>query len=257
LATARAILKLWIGVPLHRSGVWSAGNGPAMRAATIGFYAKGDRQLLSKLVKASTVLTHTDPAAEQGAMAIALAASFASETDAPINPEAFLGVAKTFLPGSAMVGLLCEVVECLARGDSVDQYLMSRRLDQGITGYINHTVPAAIFCWLRWQTDFRGGVEAAVLAGGDADTTAAIVGALIGCAGGMQGIPNEWSDSLAEFPRNVRWLKKLGSALTVATGDHLESRRQVSLFWPAVVFRNLFFLLVVLGHGVRRIFPPY
>src|SRR5262245_39723339 len=33
LATLRSILKLWIGVSPQRSGVWSAGNGPAMRAA--------------------------------------------------------------------------------------------------------------------------------------------------------------------------------------------------------------------------------
>lgn len=33
-ATLRAILKLWLGFPPSRSGVFSAGNGPAMRSAT-------------------------------------------------------------------------------------------------------------------------------------------------------------------------------------------------------------------------------
>src|SRR5690349_8968013 len=42
-ATARAILKLWLGFPPSRSGVRSAGNGPAMRAAVLGVYAAGDR----------------------------------------------------------------------------------------------------------------------------------------------------------------------------------------------------------------------
>src|SRR5450432_1683574 len=40
LATARAAIKLWLGFGPDRSGVWSAGNGPAMRAAIIGVYAR-------------------------------------------------------------------------------------------------------------------------------------------------------------------------------------------------------------------------
>ena len=35
-ATLRATVKLWLGVPPDRSGVWSAGNGPAMRSALLG-----------------------------------------------------------------------------------------------------------------------------------------------------------------------------------------------------------------------------
>ena len=35
-ATLRAILKLWVGFSYRTSGVFSAGNGPAMRAAIIG-----------------------------------------------------------------------------------------------------------------------------------------------------------------------------------------------------------------------------
>ncbi|MCA9618991.1 MAG: ADP-ribosylglycohydrolase family protein, partial [Myxococcales bacterium] len=42
LGTLRAILKLWVGFGADRSGVWSAGNGPAMRAPIIGAYASGD-----------------------------------------------------------------------------------------------------------------------------------------------------------------------------------------------------------------------
>jgi ADP-ribosylglycohydrolase len=34
-ATLRAILKLWLGFPAHRAGVYSAGNGPAMRSACL------------------------------------------------------------------------------------------------------------------------------------------------------------------------------------------------------------------------------
>jgi len=43
LATARACLKLWLGFPPQRSGVHSAGNGPAMRSALLGAYFFDDQ----------------------------------------------------------------------------------------------------------------------------------------------------------------------------------------------------------------------
>src|SRR5207247_666335 len=33
IATLRSIIRLWVGISPERSGVFSAGNGPAMRAA--------------------------------------------------------------------------------------------------------------------------------------------------------------------------------------------------------------------------------
>ena len=50
-ATARAILKLWIGVSPASSGVFSAGNGPAMRAAMIGVMRGTEPARLIEMVK--------------------------------------------------------------------------------------------------------------------------------------------------------------------------------------------------------------
>lgn len=74
LATLRSVLKLWLGFPPSRSGVWSAGNGPAMRAAILGVAFGREPDRLRELVRRSTHLTHTDPKAEAGALAIAFAA---------------------------------------------------------------------------------------------------------------------------------------------------------------------------------------
>src|SRR5262249_11838055 len=73
-ATLRAILKLWLGFSPHRSGVFSAGNGPAMRAALLGVCLGDDPERLRAFVRASSRLTHTDPRAELGSYLIALAA---------------------------------------------------------------------------------------------------------------------------------------------------------------------------------------
>jgi ADP-ribosylglycohydrolase len=54
------------------------------------------------------------------------------------------------------------------------------------------TAPYVIATFMRHPTDFRAGVLEAVNAGGDADTNASIVGALIGLNVGLDGIPEEW-----------------------------------------------------------------
>ena len=79
-ATLRAILRLWIGISPERSGVFSAGNGPAMRAAILGA-SVCELSSLAQLVRASSRVTHSDPKAEYGALAVALAARMACESE--------------------------------------------------------------------------------------------------------------------------------------------------------------------------------
>ncbi len=87
-ATLRSILKLWLGVSPDKSGVHSAGNSPAMRAAVLGA-AVNDAAALTRLVRSSTRITHTDPRAESGALAVALAAQMARESEV-VSGAAFL-----------------------------------------------------------------------------------------------------------------------------------------------------------------------
>ncbi|TWU44826.1 ADP-ribosylglycohydrolase [Rubripirellula tenax] len=72
-ATARAGFKLWLGAKPTNAGVFSAGNGPAMRAAIFGA-AIDDLPQMLQFVRASSRLTHSDPKAECGAIAVAFAA---------------------------------------------------------------------------------------------------------------------------------------------------------------------------------------
>ena len=92
LATARACLKLWLGFPPDRSGVYSAGNGPAMRSALLGAYFFDDQDMIERFVTASTRLTHTDPRALTGALAVARLAAWAVQHDPAEPPSAeFVG----------------------------------------------------------------------------------------------------------------------------------------------------------------------
>src|SRR5207248_4895423 len=89
-ATARALVKLWLGFPPHKSGVYSAGNGPAMRAPVLGVCYGDNPARLPALVRASTRITHTDSRADGGAFAVAWAAYRASRSDGRIEPPDFI-----------------------------------------------------------------------------------------------------------------------------------------------------------------------
>lgn len=89
LATLKAVLKLWLGFPPERCGVFSAGNGPAMRSPIIGVCFGSHSDMLHHFVQASTQLTHTDPKAKFGALAVALAAYMAGAYKEEIAPDSY------------------------------------------------------------------------------------------------------------------------------------------------------------------------
>ena len=91
---------------------------------------------------------------------------------------------------------------------------------------------------------------------GDADSTAAIVGGIIGASVGKEGIPSGWRDTLIEWPLSVAYLENLGASLFASSEDENPSLPYWPPYWQRLL-RNLFFLLVVLCHGVRRLLPPF
>lgn len=261
-ATLKAVLKLWLGFPPHRSGVWSAGNGPAMRAAVLGACLGRDRERLRAYVRASTRLTHTDPRAERGAFLVALAARRGAEQGPPgVQFEAFLEEARQALPDlDPELGGLLGAVEANAKRQAPAAELAAQLgLRRGVSGYVYHTVPLALYGWLRHPGDFRGAVEEVITLGGDADSTGAIVGGLAGATVGAGGIPPEWLDGLFEWPRSVAWLRALAGRLAdqFPLSGQPVPRRPLPLFWPGLLPRNLLFLAVALAHGFRRLLPPY
>jgi ADP-ribosylglycohydrolase len=257
-ATLRAIVKLWLGFPACRgrwmpgSGVWSAGNGPAMRSAIIGVWC-GDRiDAMLRLVQASTEITHTDPRARHGATAVALAAAYAAGLGGQaIDAQSFLSMLERTMHEQEFSQAIAPIRELLANGAPPAEYAAALGLTRGVGGYVYHTVPVALYCWLRHPDDFRAAVESAVLLGGDTDTVGAIVGALAGATLGPDAIPREWL-RLLEWPRSVDWMRRLAERLVEPT-----AAGPLPLFWPALLARNGVFLILVLLHALRRLLPPY
>jgi len=257
--TLRAILKLWMGFPPSRSGVCSAGNGAAMRAPILGACLAYQPDRLEAITRASARVTHREVRAEEGALVVALAAAYAARrTAGELDASALLDALRGRVSDEGLLRGLGAVGEGLARSASPEEFAAGLGMSDGVTGFILHTVPAALFCWLRSPGDLRSSIEDIIRMGGDADSTGAIVGGLAGATVGAGAIPASWVEGLWDAPRTVAWMRRLGARLarTFPEGGEGERRGPISLFWPAIVPRNLLFLAVALAHGFRRMAPP-
>lgn len=256
-ATARAILKLWLGFAPDKSGVFSAGNGPAMRSPVLGVIFADNPELMKEYVKRSTLITHSDPKAYWGALCAALAASISAKQK-HISPSDFLASIRDLLGKEAtdeFISLIQQACESADKNESTEFFAAKIGCMNGISGYILHTVPCVIQTWLRHQHDFSGGIQEIILAGGDTDTTAAILGGILGACVGKEGIPQRWIEGICEWPRTVEWMEQLAAVLDkMVKGQQISSP---SYFVPGIPIRNLLFLSIVLLHGLRRLFPPY
>ncbi len=252
LATLRSIMKLWLGFPPHRSGVFSAGNGPCMRAAIVGACFPDDEQKRHVLTATHTRLTHSDPKALTAARAVTeVAALLCAGDQAPTETEVLHALDHVGADDEwrSILGALRDAV---GNGASVSQFLDSigGNSRRGVSGYAYHTVPAVVLLGMANDWDFKSTLTQVIDAGGDADSTGAIAGALCGAYGGRDCIPSEWIDGIAEWPVGTQGLVELGEVLS-------EGRMvRVRAYWsPALLLRNFFFLTVVLMHGFLRLVP--
>jgi ADP-ribosylglycohydrolase len=259
LATLRSILKLWLGFPPSRSGVWSAGNGPAMRAAILGVAFGQEPDHLRELVRRSTLLTHTDPKAEAGALAIALAAHVAATTEnVEEMPARFHSLVSAYLDPSAaeLIDLIDRAKRSAASLEDTSAFARSLGLERGVTGYMYHTVPVVLHAWLRHPRDFRAAIMGVIACGGDTDTTGAITGSIVGAGVGRAGLPEDWVANLWEWPCGSAWIERVAARLAESVELH-QPLAAVPRNVPLLVLRNGLFACIVLTHGFRRLLPPY
>jgi hypothetical protein len=157
-------------------------------------------------------------------------------------------------------GELCDLIhraaESVAANQPTEMFADELGLARGVTGYMLHTVPVVLHAWLCFPDDFRATVQAVLRCGGDADTTAALAGALAGARLGSAGIPPEWRRGLCEWPRDLRWMSRLGRELAKSIAEG-KPGRGVPLSILGIVSRNFLFDLTVLIHVFRRLLPPY
>ena len=247
MATARALVKLWLGFPSTKSGVFSAGNGPAMRSAIIGAYFAESPDQIDAYVRASTKITHTDPKALVGALAIAYCA--ATPDDLPRCMRQLKSLAE--IEPSEWPTILNIIKQALDEDWTTTDLLNQLGSKNGISGYIYHTVPAALFVWFKWYDHddmFKGSMNEILNCGGDTDTAGAILGALSGAKVGCSEIPKHWISKIKDWPRGRIMIERNASILIEHSTVH-------SPIWIFCLLRNFAFLLIVLSHGLLRLIP--
>lgn len=245
--TLRAIARSWIGFSPGRSGVQSAGNGAVMRAPIIGAWVE-DPDRIAAFVDASTMITHRDPRARAGSLAVAVAAHHAVRAD-KLDPSAVLREIRARVVDLELLAALDLVEEALHRDRAPSWLASGLGLSRGVTGYVHHTVPICLHAWLRSPYDLCRVVGDVVSLGGDADTTGAIAGALAGATVGASRIPAEWL-AISDWPRSLAWIRALGERVT-------QRGAPLRVWWPFIPLRNVAFAAIVLATGVRRLLPPY
>ena len=90
-----------------------------------------------------------------------------------------------------------KILRIVVRGEEPDlsEWLGKPREQVRSTGYVVHTLEASLWCFAN-TTSYEECVLAAVNLGADADTTAAVAGALAGARYGVESIPTRWMETL-------------------------------------------------------------
>ncbi|WP_299307631.1 ADP-ribosylglycohydrolase family protein [uncultured Croceicoccus sp.] len=174
----------------------SAGNGSLMRLAPVALRHWQNRQRLHDVAARQSRTTHAAPEAVDACVAFA-----------DLLADAIGGApASTVLQrrtGTVYQGRIGEIMAGSWRDKSRDAICS--------TGYVAHSLEAALWCVARTSNFFDAILTAAEL-GEDADTTAAITGQLAGALYGATGITTDKIEAIASSPR----LMKTAVALVTA-----------------------------------------
>ena len=224
-----------------------------MRSAILGVYFADDAAARRAHVEASTLLTHTDPLALSGALAVAEIAARVASGEWTARPAAkdLAAMLRSISPQAAWQEAVRSIQECCEAPAPLSLAVERFGSRKGVSGYVLRSVPFAIVVWHYHFGDYRATIEAVTQAGGDVDTVAAIAGALAGISVGPEGIPGTWRAGLVDWPHSLRYLRRLAAALAdPATPVN-------TAFSPWLFMRGVVFTVLVLAHGFRRLLPPY
>lgn len=245
LATLRACARIMLR--LHPTGVRSAGDGAAMRAAVIGvfFFDRPDARLAFGTALAA--VTHLDVRAVEGALYTAeLAACCASSAAGDDRFEAVRKASEVITNPE-----LLQAIQLASKLAEEGSPAAVAARECGTSGYVVHAAGFATFCFLRHGDEPMEALVEAIGAGGDTDTIAAILGAWLGALHGEAGFPAELISRINNGPFGPSHLRALGNCLNLIRQGHAAPPPRYSA--PAALARNLALYPVILAHGLRRL----
>lgn len=247
MATIRACSRIALGI--SPSGVMSAGNGSAMRAAIVGAFFHDrpvDREAFGRGL---AEVTHRDVRAVEGALYVAEMAAYFTRSPRGSSPESGQKEARRIVTDAQLGEALDLAARLAMRGAGTADAAESC----GTSGFVVHTLAFATFCLLRHGHDPCMALTEAVSAGGDADSIGAILGGWLGALHGESGLPGDLIVRIHDGPFGPSHLRALAACLA----DHGEGRPcRLPRYSPTMAMaRNLALYPVILGHGFRRLVP--
>ncbi len=200
-STKRALLAAADGVPVDRTGRRGDTNGAAMRVAPVGIaWPCDDLGRLVAAVHQASKVTHDTGSAISGAAAVAAAVS-SGVAGAPLSVSltrastaAGLGAELGHYAAGANVAARIRLALRLARGDRVTA-LRALHDVIGVGVATSEAVPTAFGLVALAGDNLWDATRLAASMGGDCDTIAAMVGAVVGAHRGAADVPEAiWSE---------------------------------------------------------------
>ncbi|GCE50957.1 ADP-ribosylglycohydrolase [Thermosporothrix hazakensis] len=181
-------------------GQGSYGNGAAMRVAPVGAYFAGSMEEVVIQAARSAEVTHTHPEGVAGAIAVAVATAHAwslrDEAQLPTRSE-FIDLVLPFVPTSELRRKL-RLARDISEKTALDAVVAM--LGNGSLVSAQDTVPFTLWCAGEHLGDYKQAILLTASAGGDVDTTCAIVGGIVVLATGVEGIPEAWRQVREPLP---------------------------------------------------------
>lgn len=190
MATLKSLSKLTIGISPNKTGVFSAGNGPLMRAPIIGAFYYDNEDIRKKLVRISTKITHTDPLAELSAHSLADIVAFLINMkqnnslhifeDKKLLQKNLLNILKKATQKTTIEPNITEIWQgfIINNDKNLNSYTSYKEwtenvFPKGISGFSLHTLQA-IIANLYYNESIEEVISSSIYSGGDTDTTAGI-----------------------------------------------------------------------------------
>ncbi|WP_329109220.1 ADP-ribosylglycohydrolase family protein [Micromonospora sp. NBC_01699] len=184
-------------------GQGSCGNGAAMRVAPLGAYFGDSTTRAAAQAAASAEVTHAHPEGIAGAVAVAVAAVLAVRARLSGHrpePARFLAAVAGAVDPAGQVGRGIHRAITVGHRSTAEG---AHELGNGSQVTAQDTVPFTLWVAARWLDDYPAAIRACVEAGGDVDTTAAIVGGIVAAytgVGGPGGVPTDWLAAREPLP---------------------------------------------------------
>ncbi|MFI5836481.1 ADP-ribosylglycohydrolase family protein [Micromonospora sp. NPDC051300] len=184
-------------------GQGSCGNGAAMRVAPLGAWHADSTRRAAEQARASAEVTHAHPEGVAGAVAVAVAASLAARArldgDRP-EPARLLGAVAGALDGAGEVHRGVRRAAALLGRPAGE---VAEAVGNGSRITAQDTVPFTLWVAATLLHDYPAAIRTCVEAGGDVDTTAAIVGGIVAAHTGVGtpgGVPEGWLTAREPLP---------------------------------------------------------